>query len=57
MRRFRMVVEANGNLKEKNIFFDVSEHATRKEIKEEMLKRYSGKCIDVNKVDTKRADT
>ncbi|EMF0380240.1 hypothetical protein G9L34_002044 [Enterococcus hirae] len=42
MRRFRMVVEANGNLKEENIFFAVSEHATRKEIKEEMLKRYSG---------------
>ncbi|OTN93543.1 hypothetical protein A5804_002913 [Enterococcus faecium] len=42
MRRFRMVVEANGSQKEKNIFFDVSEHATRKEIKEEMLKRYSG---------------
>ena len=42
MRRFRMVIEANGNLKEENIFFAVSEHATRKEIKEEMLKRYSG---------------
>ncbi|WP_181055248.1 hypothetical protein [Enterococcus mundtii] len=42
MRRFRMVIEAGCILKEKNIFFDVPDNATNKEIEKEMLKRYSG---------------